>query len=62
MDLVTALARARTDEPPGPDTPAGPAVPDWPGPARELPPAAPGRLDPGRLLRLSLAASDPAGR
>ncbi|MFI9346372.1 SagB/ThcOx family dehydrogenase [Streptomyces sp. NPDC052773] len=62
MDLVTALARARTDEPPGPDTPAGPAVPDWPGPARELPPAAPGRLDPSRLLRLSLAASDPAGR
>lgn len=62
VDLVTALARARSAERPGPDTPAGPAVPDWPGPARELPPATPGRLDPGRLLRLSLAAADPAGR
>ncbi|MFV0137614.1 SagB/ThcOx family dehydrogenase [Streptomyces sp. HMX87] len=62
MDLVTALARARTAEEPGPDTPAGPAVRDWPGPAHDLPPAAPGRLDLGRLLRLSLAAADPTGR
>ncbi|MFD7300679.1 SagB/ThcOx family dehydrogenase [Streptomyces pharetrae] len=62
MDLVTALARARTAEEPGPDTPAGPAVPDWPGPARTVPPAGPGRLDLDRLLRLSLAAADPSGR
>ncbi|MFE6281215.1 SagB/ThcOx family dehydrogenase [Streptomyces sp. NPDC057877] len=63
MDLVTALDRARGTEPPGPDTPAGPAVPDWPGPARELPRARrPGQLDLGRLLRLSLAAADPTGR
>ncbi|CAM5476692.1 Nitroreductase OS=Streptomyces glaucescens OX=1907 GN=SGLAU_02175 PE=4 SV=1 [Streptomyces glaucescens] len=62
MDLVTALARARTAEEPGPGTPAGPAVPDWPGPARTVPPAGPGRLDLDRLLRLSLAAADPSGR
>ncbi|QIJ66289.1 SagB/ThcOx family dehydrogenase [Streptomyces sp. JB150] len=62
MDLVTALARARSAERPGPDTPAGPAVPDWPGPAHALPPATPGRLDLDRLLRLSLAAADPTGR
>ncbi|MGW0842282.1 SagB/ThcOx family dehydrogenase [Streptomyces sp. NPDC002787] len=62
MDLVTALARARTREEPGPDTPAGPAVRPWPGPALPLPDARPGELDLGRLLRLSLAASDGAGR
>ncbi|WP_376733855.1 SagB/ThcOx family dehydrogenase [Streptomyces broussonetiae] len=63
MDLTTALARARGPEPPGPDTPPGPPVPDWPGPATDLPPdTRPGRLDLGRLLRLSLAATDPTGR
>ncbi|MFF9340407.1 SagB/ThcOx family dehydrogenase [Streptomyces sp. NPDC014773] len=62
MDLVTALARARGAEPPGPDTPAGPPVPDWPGPGRALPPAGPGLLDLDGLLRLSLAAADPTGR
>ncbi|MER6348001.1 SagB/ThcOx family dehydrogenase [Streptomyces sp. NPDC001595] len=62
MDLVTALARARSAEPPGPDTPAGPAVHPWPGPPLPLPTAAPGELDVGRLLRLSLAASDASGR
>ncbi|MEU2543985.1 SagB/ThcOx family dehydrogenase [Streptomyces roseolus] len=63
MDLVTALARARGTEPPGPDTPAGRPVPDWPVPGRTLPPAPrPGPLDLDGLLRLSLAASDPTGR
>jgi nitroreductase len=62
VDLVTALARARTPEKPGPDTPAGPAVRPWPGPALPLPEAGPGQLDLGRLLSLSLAASDRAGR
>ncbi|MGW0615608.1 SagB/ThcOx family dehydrogenase [Streptomyces sp. NPDC002788] len=62
MDLVTALARARTPEKPGPDTPAGPAVRPWPEPAFPLPDAGPGELDLGVLLRLSLAASDGAGR
>lgn len=62
MDLVAALARARSPEQPGPDTPAGPAVRRWPGPACPLPEARPGELDMGRLLRLSLAASDGAGR
>ncbi|MEU2506426.1 SagB/ThcOx family dehydrogenase [Streptomyces sp. NPDC007863] len=63
MDLVTALTRARGTEPPGPDTPAGPPVPDWPGPGRALlPPAGPGPLDLDGLLRLSLAAADPTGR
>ncbi|WP_407702208.1 nitroreductase family protein [Streptomyces specialis] len=62
MDLVTALARARSPEEPGPDTPAGPAVRAWPGPPRPLPRAGPGELDLPALLRLSLAASDRAGR
>ncbi|GAB2894522.1 hypothetical protein GCM10027074_72940 [Streptomyces deserti] len=62
MDLVTALARARSSEKPGPDTPAGPAVSPWPGPPRPLPDAGAGELDLGRLLRLSLGASDGAGR
>ncbi|WP_309050803.1 SagB/ThcOx family dehydrogenase [Streptomyces sp.] len=62
MDLVTALARARGAEAPGPDTPAGPPVPAWPGPGLALPPAGPGRLDLDRLLRLSLAAADATGR
>ncbi|GAA3905326.1 hypothetical protein GCM10022244_14340 [Streptomyces gulbargensis] len=62
MDLVTALARARSAEVPGPDTPAGPRVPAWPGPGLALPPAGRGRLDLDRLLRLSLAAADPTGR
>ncbi|MDX3638353.1 SagB/ThcOx family dehydrogenase [Streptomyces sp. MB09-02B] len=62
MDLVTALARARTPEKPGPDTPAGSAVRPWPGPALPLSEAGPGQLDLGRLLSLSLAASDGAGR
>ncbi|MGW0763245.1 nitroreductase family protein [Streptomyces sp. NPDC002814] len=62
VDLVTALARARSPERPGPDTPAGPAVRPWPGPSRPLPEAGPGELDLDRLLRLSLAASDGSGR
>ncbi|WP_338778507.1 SagB/ThcOx family dehydrogenase [Streptomyces sp. DG1A-41] len=62
MDLVTALARARSPEKPGPDTPAGLVVRPWPGPPRSLPEGCPGKLDLGRLLRLSLAASDGAGR
>ncbi|WP_328349869.1 SagB/ThcOx family dehydrogenase [Streptomyces sp. NBC_00445] len=62
MDLVTALARARSPERPGPDTPAGPAVRPWPGPSRPLPEAGPGELDLDRLLRLSLTASDGSGR
>ncbi|MEU6912461.1 nitroreductase family protein [Streptomyces olindensis] len=62
VDLVTALARARSPEQPGPDTPAGPAVRAWPGPPRGLPPGGPGRLDLDRLLRLSLAASAGSGR
>ncbi|MDH6228500.1 SagB/ThcOx family dehydrogenase [Streptomyces sp. MJP52] len=61
-DLVTALARARSPEPPGPGTPAGSAVRAWPGPPVPLPPAGPGELDVRALLRLSLAASDTAGR
>ncbi|GAB2918833.1 nitroreductase family protein [Streptomyces heilongjiangensis] len=62
VDLVTALARARSRERPGPDTSAGPVVRAWPGPAHALPQAAPGQLDLDRLLRLSLAASDGSGR
>ncbi|MER7175643.1 SagB/ThcOx family dehydrogenase, partial [Streptomyces mesophilus] len=62
MDLVKALARARTDELPGPDTAAAPMTPDWPGPARRLPRTGPGQLDLRELLRLSLAAADGAGR
>ncbi|CAL9346329.1 SagB/ThcOx family dehydrogenase [Streptomyces sp. enrichment culture] len=62
VDLVTALARARTPEPPGPDTPAGPPVRPWPGPAHPVPAARPGELDLDRLLRLSLAAQDGTGR
>ncbi|GAB2757173.1 SagB/ThcOx family dehydrogenase [Streptomyces bullii] len=62
MDLVTALARARSPEQPGPDTPAGRAVRAWPGPPGALPQPGPGELDLGRLLRLSLAACDDAGR
>ncbi|WP_399030678.1 hypothetical protein [Streptomyces sp. 15-116A] len=65
VDLVAALARARSPEPPGPDTPAGGAVRAWPGPSRPLPsadPADPAELDLGALLRLSLAAVDASGR
>ncbi|MEV1012007.1 SagB/ThcOx family dehydrogenase [Streptomyces sp. NPDC049881] len=62
MDLVTALALARTAEVPGPDTPPGAPVPDWPGPSRPLPEAGAGELDLRRLLRLSLAARDGTGR
>ncbi|WP_258534960.1 SagB/ThcOx family dehydrogenase [Streptomyces sp. PT12] len=62
MNLALALARARSAEEPGPDTPAGAAVPDWPGRAHCLPKAGPGELDLPRLLRLSLAAVDGAGR
>ncbi|MBG0857822.1 SagB/ThcOx family dehydrogenase [Streptomyces spinoverrucosus] len=61
-DLVTALARARSAEDPGPDTPAGPAVRAWPGPSRPIPEPGPGELDLRALLRLSLAASDRSGR
>ncbi|GGV80073.1 hypothetical protein GCM10010294_51720 [Streptomyces griseoloalbus] len=62
VDLVAALARARSAERPGPDTPAGPAVRAWPGPPLPVPQAGPGELDLGALLRLSLAASDDSGR
>jgi nitroreductase len=62
VDLVTALARARSLESPGPDTPAGPAVRAWPGTPRLIPEAGPGQLDLDRLLRLSLAASAGSGR
>ncbi|WP_052852667.1 nitroreductase family protein [Streptomyces avicenniae] len=62
MDLVTALARARSAERPAPDTPAGAAVPDLPGPPIPLPQPGAGELDLGTLLRLSLAAQDRAGR
>ncbi|MFE9043508.1 SagB/ThcOx family dehydrogenase [Streptomyces sp. NPDC007818] len=56
------LAHARSARRPGPDTPAGPRVPAWPGRPASLPGAGPGRLDLGGLLRLSLAASDGSGR
>ncbi|MEV4916223.1 SagB/ThcOx family dehydrogenase [Streptomyces tirandamycinicus] len=62
VDLVAALAQARSPEPPGPDTPAGKAVRAWPGPPRSIPPAEPADLDLHTLLRLSLAASDASGR
>ncbi|WP_328875509.1 SagB/ThcOx family dehydrogenase [Streptomyces sp. NBC_00287] len=62
VDLVTTLARARTLEDPGPDTPAGPAVRAWPGPPSSLPEPDPGELDLRALLGLSLAASDGSGR
>ncbi|MFI9616522.1 SagB/ThcOx family dehydrogenase [Streptomyces sp. NPDC052023] len=62
VDLVAALARARSPEPPGPGTPAGGAVRAWPGPPSPLPPAGPADLDVGALLGLSLAAADASGR
>ncbi|MDT0307501.1 SagB/ThcOx family dehydrogenase [Streptomyces sp. DSM 44917] len=62
MDLVAALARARSPEEPGPGTPAGPPVRAWPGPPLPLPGPGQGELDLSRLLRLSLAATDRAGR
>ncbi|MFE9627920.1 SagB/ThcOx family dehydrogenase [Streptomyces sp. NPDC006527] len=62
VDLVAALARARSPEPPGPDTPAGGAVRAWPGPPLPLPPAGPADLDLGALLRHSLSAADDSGR
>ncbi|MFD8008727.1 SagB/ThcOx family dehydrogenase [Streptomyces sp. NPDC058955] len=61
-DLPAALARARTADPPGPDTPAGATVPAWPGPPLALPQAGPAELDLDALLRLSLAATDGSGR
>ncbi|CAL9639886.1 hypothetical protein SUDANB13_06308 [Streptomyces sp. enrichment culture] len=61
-DPVAALARARSPESPGPDTPAGTAVRHWPGPPRPIPEAGPADLDLRTLLRLSLAASDASGR
>ncbi|MGW0817264.1 SagB/ThcOx family dehydrogenase [Streptomyces viridiviolaceus] len=60
--LVAALARARSPERPGPDTPTGTAVRPWPGPPRPIPDAGPADLDLKALLRLSLAASDTSGR
>lgn len=62
VDLVAALARARSPRRPGPDTPAGPAVRAWPGPPRPIPEAGPADLDLRALLRLSLAARDASGR
>ncbi|MFF8675187.1 SagB/ThcOx family dehydrogenase [Streptomyces sp. NPDC015242] len=61
-DLVAALARARSPERPGPDTPAGGAVRTWPGPPLAVPQAGSADLDLHLLLRLSLAASDRSGR
>ncbi|AMW15095.1 hypothetical protein A4E84_01300 [Streptomyces qaidamensis] len=61
-DLVAALARARSPERPGPDTPAGGAVRAWPGPPTAFPKAGPEDVDVQVLLRLSLAASDGSGR
>lgn len=61
-DLPTALARARSASRPGPDTPAGAAVPAWPGQPLALPEAGPSDLDLDALLRLSLAAADGSGR
>ncbi len=61
-DLPAALADARSARLPGPDTPAGPAVPAWPGPPLALPEAGPAELDLDALLRLSLAAADTSGR
>ncbi|MGW4029455.1 SagB/ThcOx family dehydrogenase [Streptomyces sp. NPDC004838] len=62
VDLAAALARARSSQRPGSDTPAGPAVPAWPGPPRPIPEAGPAELDLRALLRLSLATSDDSGR
>ncbi|MFP8883932.1 nitroreductase family protein [Streptomyces mangrovi] len=62
VDLVAALALARSPEPPGPDTPAGPAARTWPGPPLPIPGAAPGEIDLDAVLRLSLAAPDGSGR
>ncbi|MEV8592465.1 SagB/ThcOx family dehydrogenase [Streptomyces sp. NPDC052012] len=62
VDLAAALARARSAERPGPDTPAGTAVRTWPGPPLPIPQAGPADLDLCALLRLSLAASDASGR
>ncbi|MFI0987033.1 nitroreductase family protein [Streptomyces exfoliatus] len=61
-NLTAALALARSPRRPGPDTPAGPAVPAWPGPPLTIPEDGPAELDLGALLRLSLAASDDSGR
>lgn len=61
-DLVAALARARSPERPGPDTPAGEAVRAWPGPPVPFPRADPEDLDLHAWLRLSMAASDDSGR
>ncbi|MFE2278447.1 SagB/ThcOx family dehydrogenase [Streptomyces sp. NPDC059454] len=62
VDLVAALARARSAEHPGPDTPAGAPVRAWAGPPRPIPEAGPADLDLLTLLRLSLAAADASGR
>lgn len=62
VDLVAALALARSPEHPGPDAPAGAAVRPWPGPPLSIPEAGPAVLDLQALLRLSLAASDDSGR
>ncbi|MDX2297390.1 MULTISPECIES: nitroreductase family protein [Streptomyces] len=61
-DLPAALAQARSARRPGPDTPAGAAVPAWPGPPLTFPDAGPADLDLDALLRLSLAAADGSGR
>ncbi|MFE1456719.1 SagB/ThcOx family dehydrogenase [Streptomyces sp. NPDC058735] len=62
VDLVAALAHARSAQRPDPDTSAGTAVRAWPGPPLPLPQSGPADLDLGALLRLSLAASDDSGR
>ncbi|WP_219089069.1 SagB/ThcOx family dehydrogenase [Streptomyces sp. JJ38] len=61
-DLPAELARARGPEEPGPDTPPGPPVPRWPGPALCVGEARSGEVDLGRILRFALAASDAGGR
>ncbi|MFP3992682.1 nitroreductase, partial [Streptomyces sp. E11-3] len=61
--LRAALARARSTEEPGPDTPAGPAVPRWGGPIVMLrADGATGLVDLDQVLTRSLAATDTDGR
>ncbi|MEU9297399.1 SagB/ThcOx family dehydrogenase [Streptomyces sp. NPDC048266] len=62
VDLPAALGRARSARRPDPDTPAGTAVPAWPGRPLPIPEARPAELDLRALLHLSLAAADGTGR
>ncbi|MGK5501459.1 hypothetical protein ACSNOF_26620, partial [Streptomyces sp. URMC 125] len=60
--VAAALERARSAEEPGPDRDPGPLVPERPGPALPVPPAAPGEVALEAVLRLSLAAAPGTGR